>query len=115
MQPVRKVLSATHFKQVNDDGKAKWTPCSPGDPAAQEKTWTDIESDELLEPPLKVNDFLKSLETTRPTVTADDIRKHDEWTKDSGAYHTSLTLLTLIVVYILRRRGSLENELMINT
>ncbi|KAI0685551.1 AAA-domain-containing protein [Cytidiella melzeri] len=87
MQPVRKVLSATHFKQAPSEieGKVKWTPCSPGDPAAQEKSWTDIESDELLEPPLRVNDFLKSLETTRPTVTADDIRKHDEWTKDSGA------------------------------
>ncbi|KAI0809143.1 AAA-domain-containing protein [Irpex lacteus] len=85
MQPVRKVLSATHFKQVEDDGKLKWTPCSPGDPAAQEKSWSDIESDELLEPPLKLNDFLKSLETTRPTVTAEDIRKHDEWTRDSGA------------------------------
>ncbi|KAI0089921.1 AAA-domain-containing protein [Irpex rosettiformis] len=85
MQPVRKVLSATHFKQVEDDGKLKWTPCSPGDPAAQEKSWSDIDSDELLEPPLKLNDFLKSLESTRPTVTAEDIRKHDQWTRDSGA------------------------------
>ncbi|KAI0344181.1 AAA-domain-containing protein [Trametopsis cervina] len=85
MQPIRKVLSATHFKQVDDNGKTKWTPCSPGDPVAQEMSWSTIESDELLEPPLKVNDFLKSLDSTRPTVTAEDIRKHDEWTKDSGA------------------------------
>lgn len=84
MQPVRKVLSATHFKQVEHDGKTKWTPCSPGDPAAQEKSWSDIESDELLEPPLKLNDFLKSLESTPPTVTAEDIRKHEQWTRDSG-------------------------------
>lgn len=84
MQPVRKVLSATHFKQVEVDGKTKWTPCSPGDPDAQEKSWTDIEGDELQEPPLKVVDFLKSLESTRPTVTAEDIRKHDQWTQESG-------------------------------
>ena len=84
MQPVRKVLSATHFKKVDVDGTQKWTPCSPGDADATEKTWTDIESDELQEPPLKVADFLKSLDSTRPTVTADDIKKHDAWTAESG-------------------------------
>ncbi|KAF7797766.1 hypothetical protein EIP86_008967 [Pleurotus ostreatoroseus] len=84
MQPVRKVLSATHFKQVEEDGKMKWTPCSPGDPAAVEKAWTDIESDELLEPPLKIADFLKSLDNVRPTVTAEDIKKHEQWTVESG-------------------------------
>ena len=61
MQPVRKVLSATHFKQVHcptddDPNKIKWTPCSPGDPEGVEKTWTDIEGDELLEPQLRVGD-----------------------------------------------------------
>ncbi|KAJ7293997.1 P-loop containing nucleoside triphosphate hydrolase protein [Mycena rebaudengoi] len=82
MQPVRKVLSATHFKRVLDD--TKWTPCSPGDSEAVEKTWTDIDSDELLEPPLKIADFLKSLATVRPTVTEADIKRHDQWTKESG-------------------------------
>ncbi|KIM39058.1 hypothetical protein M413DRAFT_447414 [Hebeloma cylindrosporum] len=89
MQPIRKVISATHFKKVpdpNSDTQAltKWTPCSPGDPDAVEKSWSDIGSDELLEPPLKVADFLKSLDSTRPTVTESDIKKHDEWTKESG-------------------------------
>ncbi len=84
MQPVRKVLSATHFKQVEVEDKMKWTPCSPGDSAAVEKAWTDIESDELLEPPLKIADFLKSLDNVRPTVTADDIKKHEQWTVESG-------------------------------
>ncbi|THH27482.1 hypothetical protein EUX98_g6703 [Antrodiella citrinella] len=84
MQPVRKVLSATHFKRVPVDDKMKWTPCSPGDPEAEEKTWTDVEGDDLLEPPLRIADFLKSLETTRPTVTAEDIKKHDQWTLESG-------------------------------
>ncbi|KAH9939015.1 AAA-domain-containing protein [Epithele typhae] len=82
MQPVRKVLSATHFKYVAD--VKKWTPCSPGDPDAEEKSWTEIESDELQEPPLRIADFMKSLDNVRPTVTADDIRKHDAWTLESG-------------------------------
>ena len=87
MQPVRKVISATHFKKVTGDEDSpglKWTPCSPGDPDAVEKTWSDIESDELLEPPLTIKDFVKSLESVRPTVTAEDIKRHDDWTKESG-------------------------------
>ncbi len=91
MQPVRKVISATHFKRVADpalesDELSKWTPCSPGDFDAVEKTWSDIDSDELLEPPLRLNDFLRSLATVRPTVTEADIRRHDEWTRESGMF-----------------------------
>ncbi|KZV77593.1 AAA-domain-containing protein [Peniophora sp. CONT] len=88
MQPVRKVLSATHFKQVpssTDPNTMKWTPCSPGDPEAVEKNWSTVESDELEEPPLRFADFIKSLESVRPTVTPDDIVRHEEWTKESGA------------------------------
>lgn len=91
MQPVRKVISATHFKPVLSSpapGKAKWTPCSPGDPEAVEKSWSEIESDELLEPPLRIQDFIKSLESTRPTVTEADIKRHDDWTRESGKYPT---------------------------
>lgn len=87
MQPVRKVLSATHFKEVpspNGEGKAKWTPCSPGDPDAVERAWTELDSDELLEPPLKLNDFIKAVDSVRPTVSEDDIKKHVSWTNDSG-------------------------------
>ncbi|CAA7267731.1 unnamed protein product [Cyclocybe aegerita] len=86
MQPVRKVISATHFKPVVDpeSGVNKWTPCSPGDPEAVEKTWTDIDSEELFEPPLKLADFMKSLDATRPTVTEADIKRHEDWTKESG-------------------------------
>ena len=89
MQPVRKVLSATHFKHVSDPedtSKMKWTPCSPGDPEAVEKNWSTVESDELQEPPLRFPDFLKSLESVRPTVTAEDIVRHEEWTKESGEF-----------------------------
>jgi vacuolar protein-sorting-associated protein 4 len=87
MQPVRKVISATHFKHVEDpeNGVMKWTPCSHGDPKAVEKTWTDIGSDELLEPPLKITDFLKSLDTTPPTVNEADVKRHLDWTREAGA------------------------------
>lgn len=86
MQPVRKVLSATHFKPIVVPGASntKWTPCSPGDPDAVEKAWTEVESDELLEPPLRLDDFVRAVNSVRPTVTEEDIKKHDQWTNDSG-------------------------------
>jgi hypothetical protein len=89
MQPVRKVLSATHFKPIQPDPDSaiiKWTPCSPGDPDAVEKNWTQVESEELQEPPLRFTDFVKSLESVRPTVSQEDIQRHDDWTKESGGF-----------------------------
>lgn len=107
MQPVRKVLSATHFKRITAPAKkAKsqgtdappapddtdevqemrqyWTPCSPGDPEAQEKRWEDIEGEALQEPPLVFKDFVRAIEQVRPTVTQADIQQHIKWTQDSG-------------------------------
>lgn len=98
MQPIRKVTSATHFKRIPDPkafengegGKEspalKWTPCSPGDPDAVEMSISDIGRGELVEPPLKIADFLKSLTNTRPTVTEKDIKKHEQWTEESGEF-----------------------------
>lgn len=82
MQPVRKVISATHFRPVEG---TKWTPCSPGHPEGVEKSWDSLSSDELVEPPLGMADFVKSVDQVRPTVSPADILKHDEWTKESGA------------------------------
>ena len=54
MQPVRRVMNATHFKQVFETGEdgathTRYMPCSPGDPDAREMTWVDVESDQLKE------------------------------------------------------------------
>ncbi|KAL8276529.1 hypothetical protein RQP46_011077 [Phenoliferia psychrophenolica] len=91
MQPVRKVLGATHFKEMEvqegDPPKTvkKLTPCSPGDAGAMEKTWADVSSDELLEPPLAYNDFIRAVQSARPTVTKDDIVKHIEFANEGGS------------------------------
>lgn len=91
MQPVRKVQSATHFKRVealdrDDPTKQKkyLTPCSPGDRGAIEMRWTEVKGDELLEPELGLQDFLKSLQTTRPTVSDKDISEHVKFTTEFG-------------------------------
>ena len=55
-------------------------PCSPGDPNAIEKSWTDVESEELLEPELNLQDFLRSAATARPSVNQDDLAQYVKWT-----------------------------------
>ena len=67
------------------DGVEKLTPCSPGDEGAFETNWTDIDSDRLLEPPLVLKDFVRAVKGARPTVSAEDIRKSEEWTKEFGS------------------------------
>ncbi|XP_062868703.1 vacuolar protein sorting-associated protein 4B-like [Trichomycterus rosablanca] len=92
MQPIRKVQSATHFKKVR--GKM-WnspdvivddllTPCSPNDPNAVQMTWVDVAGDKLLEPIVSMEDMLRSLEKTKPTVNQDDLDKLKKFTEDFG-------------------------------
>lgn len=85
MQPVRLIQTATHYKPVESEGMTKWTPCSPGDAGAEEKNWTELNGDELLEPPLKVRDFVKAISSSRPTVSQDDLTKNADWTKEFGS------------------------------
>ena len=48
-------------------------------------SWVDVESEKLLEPPLALRDFIKAVEVSRPTVSQDDLRKNEEWTKEFGS------------------------------
>jgi len=85
MQPVRLIQTATHYKPIEVDGKQKWTPCSPGDPQAKEMSWTELEGDQLAEPPLRVKDFVKAIKASRPTVSKEDLNRSAEWTKEFGS------------------------------
>ncbi|KAK5133032.1 Vacuolar protein sorting-associated protein 4 [Meristemomyces frigidus] len=85
MQPVRKIQTATHYKKVQVEGQEKLTPCSPGDAGAIEMNWTEIETDQLLEPPLLVKDFIKAIKGARPTVSAEDLHRNEDWTKEFGS------------------------------
>jgi vacuolar protein-sorting-associated protein 4 len=67
------------------DGVEKWTPCSPGDPKAKEMTWTDLDGDALLEPPLRVSDFKRAIKSSRPTVSQVDLIHNAEWTAEFGS------------------------------
>ncbi|KAI9788084.1 MAG: Vacuolar protein sorting-associated protein 4 [Peltula sp. TS41687] len=85
MQPIRKIQTATHYKKVMVDGQEKMTPCSPGDFDAIEMTWTEVDSDRLLEPPLTLKDFVKAVKGARPTVSMDDLKRSEEWTAEFGS------------------------------
>lgn len=90
MQPVRKIQTATHYKKVQvegEDGRTveKLTPCSPGDVGAIEMNWTQIDTEQLLEPPLQVKDFVKAIKSARPTVSSQDLLRNEEWTKEFGS------------------------------
>lgn len=106
MEPVRKVQMSTHFKQVmapnrNDSAKMTphFTPCSPGDAAAEEKSWTAIGTDELLEPELVYTDFLRAASTVRPSVNASDLDKYVKWTVCDSFREVSCVLLTRIAPF----------------
>ena len=71
--------------QVQVDGVEKLTPCSPGDAGAIEMSWVDVETDQLLEPPLQVKDFVKAIKGARPTVSASDLERNEQWTKEFGS------------------------------
>lgn len=86
MQPVRKIQTATHYKKVIDrDGRQRVTPCSPGDKGAIEMSWEQVDPDELLEPSLTLKDFERAIKNSRPTVSKEDIKKSEEWTKEFGS------------------------------
>ncbi|KAG0221482.1 Vacuolar protein sorting-associated protein 4 [Mortierella sp. GBA43] len=92
MMPIRKVQASTHFKWVDAPSRADpsmmtkhLTPCSPGDPAAMEMSWEQVEGDQLLEPTLGMPDFLKAVKSVRPTVSASDVEEHIKFTMEFGS------------------------------
>lgn len=92
MHPVRKVQTATHFKNIRGPSRDDpgvfvddmLTPCSPGDRGAIEMNWVDVPGDKLFEPVMTMNDMLRSLTTTKPTVNEDDLLKLKKFTNDFG-------------------------------
>lgn len=92
MQPVRKVQTATHFKKISGPSPKDpnlivedlLIPCSPGDPGAIEMGWMEVDGDKLAEPPVTMNDMLRSLATSKPTVNDEDLVKLEKFMKDFG-------------------------------
>lgn len=71
--------------QVIFKDEEKLTPCSPGDEGATEMSWVNVEADQLLEPPLILKDFVKSVRSSRPTISNEDLKRNEEWTNEFGS------------------------------
>ena len=92
MMPIRKVQTATHFKQVSGPNPQDpsemvndlLTPCGPREAGATEMSWMLIKSDKLQEPQLTISDFLKALQNNRPTVNTEDLKRFEDFTSDFG-------------------------------
>lgn len=86
LQPIRRCSSATHFKRVPDTSEVLWTPCSPGDPdpTKKEMSLMDVESKELAPPIVTMDDFLASLESMKPSVGTEDLKRQEDFTKSFG-------------------------------
>lgn len=91
MQPVRAVQMATHFKPVyevdhNNPAVSReyLTPCSGSDPLAREMTWVDVPGEMLMEPRVTMNDFLKSVKNSKPTVNTAELQKQIKFTEEFG-------------------------------
>ena len=80
--PLRKCQRATHFKQLDQN---HIVPCSPSDPGAMEMKINDIKNPEsLVAPVVTFEDFILSLQKMKPTVSKDDLKRQDEFTKEFG-------------------------------
>ncbi|SBT42566.1 vacuolar protein sorting-associated protein 4, putative (VPS4) [Plasmodium ovale wallikeri] len=84
--PVKKCLLSKFFKQVKKNNKTYYTPCSPGDndPTKVEKNVMSLNENELLLPPLTVMDFKTAILNAKPSLSLDDLKRYDEWTKQYG-------------------------------
>lgn len=45
----------------------------------------DVETEQLLEPPLQVKDFVKAIKASRPTVSGEDLKRNADWTAEFGS------------------------------
>lgn len=88
MEPVRRCLHATHFKQVTMPDainssvmKNYMVPCSPQE--GTKMSMFNLACD-LLTPNVSRADFKQALQTSKPSVCKQDLQKYVDWTKEFG-------------------------------
>ncbi|UJR33321.1 hypothetical protein I4U23_020771 [Adineta vaga] len=90
LRPIRRISSATHFKQVPnlnrnaDEPTHLWFACSPGDTNAKSLTLEKIDPDELGDPPVSMSDMSAALSTQKATVGVKDLIKYEQFTEEFG-------------------------------
>jgi len=85
-EPLRKAQNATRFKETSKlpDGRPVYQPCAPSDPQGVSMRMLEISGDQLTLPPISIEDFEAALMKTKPSVSHDDLKKQEEFTKEFG-------------------------------
>lgn len=85
------VTDATHFApapaptNTATDAEADWwRPCSPGDPDAVERAYTDVPGGRIVEPPLTGAHLAQALSEIRPNVTVEECAKYEMFATQYG-------------------------------
>ncbi|PRP78981.1 hypothetical protein PROFUN_11446 [Planoprotostelium fungivorum] len=97
MQPIRTLQLATHFKPT---AEGKLEPCSPGAPGAIEMTWEEIEGSKLAVQQVSFRDFMRSLQSNRPSVSEGDLGEFVKFTSQFGQDEEEKTDTRLIIFRI---------------
>lgn len=84
MEPIRKCQSARYFKIIMEEGKQKYTPCAPSDPAGREMTLMEVPKGCLKPPKICAEDFFSILTSTKPSVSQADLVKQQQFTEEFG-------------------------------
>lgn len=85
-EPLRKFQSTKYFKNVGKtpEGKAVWMPCGPSEPGATKIDKSKLTSNEIRKNTICMDDFLKAIHNTKPTVGIEDLENYIKWTKEYG-------------------------------
>jgi len=70
--------------QINADGKEWLTPCAPSD-GGRPMTWKQVPTAKLREPDLTAADFFAVVTKVKPSVSAREIVRCQEWTQQFGS------------------------------
>lgn len=62
----------------------KWVACSASAPGAQKMRMDQIEGKDLMPPPIEFGDFIHALNRAKKSVSAEDLIKQDQFTKEFG-------------------------------
>ena len=65
------------------ESRTYWTPCSPHSHGAVEESWTMLEPESLMEPPVSMSDMERAMHRNKATVNGDDLKELEAWTAGS--------------------------------
>lgn len=85
-EPLRRFQRAKYFQQVgtNNNGLPVYMSCSPSEPGAKLVDKETLGGDQVRKNQIGVEDFYKSLGSSKSTVGKEDLKKYDDWTNDFG-------------------------------